>query len=50
MLKILRRITALAAVVFLAVKGFFAFISLMEASDESQDFWSEDSEDEFEEV
>lgn len=48
MFKVIRRLTALAAVIALAVKGFFAFISLMEKSEESQDLWSDDEE--YEEV
>ena len=52
MFKLLRRLATLSAVVFVAVKGFFAFISWMEATEESKNIWEdEDSEvNEFEEV
>jgi len=50
MFKALRRLVALGALVFVAIKGFFAFISWMEASEDSKNIWDEDNADEFEEV
>lgn len=52
MFKLLRRLAALSAVVFVAVKGFFALISWMEATEDSKNIWDDDDHDvnAFEEV
>ena len=52
MFKAVRRIATLATFVFLAIKGFFAFLSWMDISEESKNIWDDEDSDvnEFEEV
>ncbi|MBU6242600.1 MAG: hypothetical protein KGP06_00915 [Acidobacteria bacterium] len=48
MFKAIRRVSALFALLLLAIKGVFAFLSWIERTDESASAWVD--EDEFEEV
>ena len=50
MFKAFRRLAALGAVVFVAINGFFAFLSWMEATEDSKNIWDDDNADEYEEV